>query len=139
MIASARLNNLLIRIRCSLIQYAGESWPWSADPAAQTVVLQVVEEQKTLVARLAALLEKRGHWIEWGVYATEFTSLHYVSLKYLLGRLTVSQRELVVAGRAILKESVGDQEASSLAGEILATLEREQLALDRLNTPAKAA
>ena len=139
MIPSSRLNNLLIRIRCSLIQYAGESWPWSADPAAQTTVMRVVEEQKTLVSRLARLLEERGHWVEWGVYATEFTSLHYVSLKYLLGRLTINQREIVTVARAILKECVGDHEASSLIGEILTALDREQTTLDRLNSPSQAA
>ena len=139
MIPSAQLNALLIQIHRSLLQYVGEIWPWGSDVAAQATVTRVVAEEQELTSRLSLLLEQRGHWLEWGVYPTNFTGLHYVSLDYLLKRLTVLQRETIAAARSLEKAAVGDVEATALLRNIVATLERHATELDRLAAAKRAA
>ena len=96
LIASHRVNEQLIHLSRGLLQYVGESWPWSgADEAAEKdTVDRLVEEQRRSAGRLVDMLTSRGHIIDYGTYPTEYTSLHFVALDYLLDQLYAEQRVL---------------------------------------------
>ncbi|MFO1095562.1 MAG: hypothetical protein U0992_20005 [Planctomycetaceae bacterium] len=113
MFPSDRLNDLLIDLGRSLLQYVGESWPWASEEEAaeQTAVERMVAEQRETVLQFAALLDERGHRIAYGQYPSEYTSLHYVALDYLLDQLLDDQQYLADELTAAALES-GDDEAA---------------------------
>lgn len=119
-ISNHRLNDLLIDLGRSLLQYVGESWPWTGYDEAeeQAAIDALVAEQKVSVQALTELLSERGHFIEPGTYPTEYTSLHYVALDYLLSQLVDDQRELVEECAAISGEGQDDPHAGPLLAQI---------------------
>lgn len=96
LIANHRVNDLLIHMGRSLLQYVGESWPWTgADEADEReVVERLVQEQRQSISRLVDMLSRRGHVVDYGSYPTEYTSLNFVALDYLLDRLYAEQQVL---------------------------------------------
>lgn len=122
------LNDLLVEIHRSLVQYAAEAWPWSTDQASdlQGAVLSVAERQRQDVGRLVHFLMDRSAHVDFGLYPPEFTSLHYVAIEYLYGQLIENQRSLV----RLLDHSIGnlstDPDAQRLVSQI-AISQREGL------------
>jgi hypothetical protein len=119
-ISNHRLNDLLIDLGRSLLQYVGESWPWTGYDEAkeQAAINTLVDGQKASVQSLAELLAGRGHFIEPGTYPTEYTSLHYVALDYLLSQLVEDQRELVEECAAVSGDAQDDPDAGPLLAQI---------------------
>jgi hypothetical protein len=132
--SSDRLNELLIEQGRSLLQYVGESWPWvpGNDDEEKAVIDRLVAEQRETVAHLAALLDERGHLIDPGAYPTDYTSLHYVALDYLLGRLVAQQQELAGDARAALQDAQGDEEVEMLLTGAAAQADRHLEELRKL-------
>jgi hypothetical protein len=131
-VTNSRLNDLLIDLGRSLLQYAGEAWPWTAafdSGAARQVIEQLGAEQRKSVEQIAKLLQERHHTVDFGVYPDEYTSLHYVSQRYMLDQLIVNERSLVEECDALARECRQDPEAASLIESIR---EREQRALSEL-------
>ncbi|WP_437227590.1 hypothetical protein SH661x_000453 [Planctomicrobium sp. SH661] len=126
------LNDLLIELHRSLAQYASEAWPWTTDRSEelQGAVLSVAEHQREDAGRLAHLLKSRGHYIDFGVYPHEYTSLHYVALEFLFSHLKANQQDLVRWIEETLPALQGDSEAETLVRQIVVS-ERE--ALQKLN------
>jgi uncharacterized membrane-anchored protein YhcB (DUF1043 family) len=145
MYTNERLNDVLIDLGRSLLQYVGESWPWTSDEEAaeRDAVERMVAEQRDTVLQLAALLDDRKHRITYGQYPSDYTSLHYVALDYLLDQLAGEQRTLVKELSAAAEELASDGEARDLvaaAAEQAARHQRELEALiARRNAPAAAA
>lgn len=131
---NATLNDLLARAYRSLLQYAGECWPWaSADESAeQQAVVDMSAEQKAVVARMVELLEAREWPIDFGNYP-DFTPLHYVSLDFLLGRLIADEQELLAAIESSHNTLAADPEAAELAAELLAATKRHLSKLQELS------
>lgn len=127
-VSNIRLNDLLIEIGRSLTQYAAESWLWSGEGAEQTraVVQRLVDGQREAVGRLANLLAERGCSIDFGTYPTEYTSLHYVALDFLIRQLIENQNGVIAECEALLMETQGDPQAYPLLQQILAS-ERSNL------------
>jgi hypothetical protein len=119
-VSNFRLNDLLIDIGRSLVQYAGESWPWAPREEAdeQAVVERIVAAQRESAHRIAELLAARGHRIDPGTYPTEYTSLHYVALDYLLGLMVRDQQDIVAECEALAPQARDDPEAAPLLAEI---------------------
>jgi hypothetical protein len=115
-----RLNDLLIDLGRSLLQYVGESWPWtSADEAAEQARIDaLVAEQQQSLRSLTELLAARGHRIDPGSYPTEYTSLHYVALDYLLTQLVEEQQELADECAEVVTEGANDPQAAPLLVQI---------------------
>jgi hypothetical protein len=95
-----QLNYLFLRLHRSLLQYVGECWPWSDDVSeddkrARDVLTHSLAAQRKNANLLAAALEESGWIISFGGYATAFTDLQYLSLKYLLTQVALSQIEIV--------------------------------------------
>jgi hypothetical protein len=119
-ISNHRLNDLLIDLGRSLLQYVGESWPWtSADEAAEQARIDaLVAEQQQSLRSLTELLAARGHRIDPGSYPTEYTSLHYVALDYLLSQLVEDQQELADECGDVAAEAADDPQAAPLLVQI---------------------
>lgn len=113
---SSALNDLLVRLNRSLLQYAGESWPWTDLEAAgeQAVVDSLVQRQRTHVGRLAELLWGRYWNIDFGVYPAEYTDLHYVALDYLLTLLVASENDVLGEIERVLPLCAGDEDAARI-------------------------
>jgi hypothetical protein len=116
---NAVLNELLINLGRSLLQYVYEAWPWvsSESEAARNEVYALAERQAEAVNRLADFLTLRNWPIDFGIYPAEFTDLHYVSLTYLMGLVTRNADELVTE----IHESrrlIDDPDAASLVSGV---------------------
>lgn len=80
------LNDVLITLNRSLLQYLRECSPWTATNEAelQQTVKQLVKQQKSEVSQLTELLTARRSHVDFGLYPTEYTDLQFLSLSYLL-------------------------------------------------------
>jgi hypothetical protein len=128
-----RLNRLLIEICRSLLQYSSESWPWTsaADEQVRKELMRMADEQRDVVAALSDLLAARGHNIDFGTYPTEYTSLHYVAVDFLLSRLIANQEAIVLECEATAGTADADDEAKPLLEDIVLS---ERKHLDELRT-----
>jgi len=119
------LNDVLIELHRSLVQYTAEAWPWSTsqDAESRQLVQQIALRQQAEVAELAQLLQARGWVIDFGVYPQDYTTLHYVALEFLLSYLKTNQGELADWLFSLLPEFTGDSDAETLVRKI-ATSER---------------
>ena len=116
MFPSDQLNDLLIDLGRSLLQYVGESWPWTGEEetAERATLERIVAEQKATVLQFATLLDERKHRIAYGQYPSDYTSLHYVALDYLLSQLVMQQRDLAADLSAAGKDAAGDEDVQPL-------------------------
>jgi hypothetical protein len=131
------LNDVLIVVCRSLLQYAGQAWPWSSDgaDAARNAVSELIADQATRIEKLSSFLDSRGQIIDFGVFP-DFTDLHYLALGFVLPHLVENQRSVVKAIEAALARCADDSEGSALLKEILAG-ERTTLGrLEELSRPS---
>lgn len=123
---NAKLNQLLIDVGRSLLQYAGHCSSWAS--RKQAVIEQqfpkLVAEQQHHIAQLSDLLTERRWTIDFGGFPATYTDYHFLSLTYLLKLIVVNQRALLVELEEAAHTCVDDPEAASLIGEIL-TSERQ--------------
>jgi hypothetical protein len=123
------INAALVCLHRSLAQYATECWPWAESRAAddQQLIADVAREQQTHVARLAALLDARQATVDFGQYP-DWSALHYVSVDFLIGRITANEREIVAALEQLDAALRDDDLAQSVVRAAL-DAERRHLAL----------
>lgn len=116
MFPSDQLNDLLIDLGRSLLQYVGESWPWTGeeDVSERTALERIVAEQRETVLQLAGVLDQRKHRISYGQYPSVYTSLHYVALDYLLDQLVAQQRDLAADLSSAANDADSDEEVHAL-------------------------
>lgn len=121
------LADLLILAHRSLLQYTTECFPWADtdDAAEQAAVTEMARAEEEVVARIADWLDRQGAVVDWGTYP-DWTSLHFVSLEYLLKKLIADEEQLVAAIDRTLPALKSDPEASALAQD-LSNLERHNL------------
>jgi hypothetical protein len=117
----AKLNDLLVDLGRSLLQYADESWPWanSGEATAERTVRAAAAEQRDHVARLADLLADRNWAIDFGGYPTDYTDLHFLSLDFFLPRLAAAQAALVTELDDAVHGCIDDPEAVTLLRDVL--------------------
>ena len=91
------LNRLLILHERSLPIYLAYAPPWELEnyPQVKAVIDQIVEDQKRTVDRLATIILENDGALDHGEYPMSFTSLHDLSVKYLLGQLIDRQTKLI--------------------------------------------
>lgn len=114
------LNDLLIHLGRSLLQYVGECWPWTDADAQQerATIDEMVQKQKRQTAQLVNYLQDAEWLIDHGTYPTEYTDLHYVALDFLLQQLIQNQLALVADAKHVLGVCEQDPAAKQLVGEI---------------------
>lgn len=115
----AKLNDLLVDLQFSLLQYVAETSPWSRDSQTAAVVESLAAQQRQHVARLIDLLRSRFWPIDFGTYPSEYTDLQYLSVCYFLPRLIAAQSVLVTELDEAVHTCVDDAVAVSLLKDIL--------------------
>jgi len=130
------LNGVLILLRRSLLQYAGEAWPWSGsgsgEPRAE--IDRLIAAQADRVRRLADLLDGRRWTIDFGAYR-DFSDLHYLSLSFVLPHLVENEQTIVREIELALPACAGDSEGTALLAEILVGESQSLSELQRLAAP----
>lgn len=115
------LNDLLVSIHRSLLQYAAEAWPWTDAHDAETrnQVLEAARKQQESIRELAVYLDRHGHTIAWGQYPVAFTSLHFVSVEYLADRIIAGQQKIVDKCRRVADQIAEDQRAARMVESLI--------------------
>ena len=92
------LNRLLVLHERSLPMYLSYAPPnrLADHPRAKVVLDQIVEDQKRTIDRLATMVLDNGGLVDSGEFPMSFTSLHDLSLEYLL-KLLIERQEKMVA------------------------------------------
>jgi len=123
-----RLSGLLVELSRSLLQYAGESWPWSDAKQSEQrhVVDQLISRQRVQIGRLAELIASRQRIVEFGTYPTNYTDFHYVGLDCILRKLVENESAIVASLDEALIAASQDEEAVGLLGQIV-DIERDSL------------
>jgi hypothetical protein len=139
------LNQVLVVMGRSLLQYSADAWPWtgSGSTASRSAVEALIAAQSVRVRRLAELLDGRGWTIDFGVFP-DFTDLHYLSLDYVLPHLVENERSVVRQIEAALSQCTGDAKGTALLTEILegehvVLAKLDELARSKPPTPAQSA
>jgi hypothetical protein len=93
------LNRLLVLHERSLPVYLSYAPPYelAAHPKAKAVLDQIVADQKRTIDRLGTLVIESGGTVDYGEFPMSFTSLHDLSLDYLLKLLTERQQKFITA------------------------------------------
>ncbi len=118
------LNNVLIAMARSFLQYVSESWPWVPGGAAAATVEEQVRmiaaQQRQGVGDLVELLTEREHFIDFGSYPTEYTDLQFLSLEALMESLINSQQYVcrLLADAVVSLRTAGDDDAADLVQTI---------------------
>jgi hypothetical protein len=138
---NAKLNQLLVDVGRSLLQYVGEcsSWSSSSQVAMEQEFPKIVDIQKEHVQQLVDLLMERGWSIDFGGFPASYTDLHFLSLKYLLKLIIESQKAVLAELDEASHTCVDDPEATALIGDILASERQITDRLKSLSAPTGAA
>lgn len=139
--ANLALNEILVTLHRSLPVYLSDAVPWVAhgNEEAHRVLARIVEEKEEHVHRLTELLYARRYTIDRGEFPMDYTSLHDVSLDYLLKELIRGQRREVERIEACERRLAGDREARALAAEVLDAAQRHLRWLETLGSPEPVA
>lgn len=134
---NAKLNQLLIDIGRSLLQYVGQCSSWSSrsQAALETEFPKLVAIQEEHVAQLSALLTERRWNIDFGGFPASFTDLHFLSLKYLSKLILENQAAIIAELDEASHTSVHDPEAAALISEILKSEREITQRLQELTAP----
>jgi hypothetical protein len=93
------LNRLLVLHMRSLPMYLSYAPPYelARHEKAKAVLDQIVDDHKRTVDRLGTLILETGGTIDYGEFPMSFTSLHDLSLSYLIKLLIERQQKHIVA------------------------------------------
>ncbi len=117
------LNDLLVELNRSFLQYAVESWPYSPKDEATRRIHDLARRQQQDVQALVDLLYEREWPIDFGVYPTSYTSFQYTSLDTLLTPLLESQKWVVARAREVAAACADDQQALLIVSHVVANEE----------------
>jgi hypothetical protein len=125
------LQTVIRREGRSLLQYVGESFPWTT-PEHQALLgelRQLTAEENEAVAGLARFLRKRRLTPPYlGAYPMNFTSYGFVSLEYMLPLLVENQRRAI----AELERDLDRLHDDAARAELRKVLEMKQRHLKQL-------
>jgi hypothetical protein len=101
------LNRLLVLHVRSLPMYLHFAPPdkIARKPQAKAILDQIVEDQLRTIDRLGTLILDHGGTVDNGEFPMSFTSLHDLSLKYLL-KLVIERQEKTIAACENLAENL---------------------------------
>ena len=134
---NAAINALLINLGRSLLQYVSEASPWTnaESEATRDEVYELAERQSQAVNRITEYLTAQNWPIDFGIYPTEYTDLHFVSLDFLMDQIIPNADELAVEIHET-RRLIDDPQAS----ELLSAVETAQQSIaDRLRELTAAA
>jgi hypothetical protein len=112
------LNNVLIDMARSFLQFLSEAWPWvsTQDHSAEEQVNTIAARQRQDVADIVSLLTAREHFIDFGSFPTEYTDLQFIALEAMFDSLHSSQATICdsIASALLQLREGGDEEAVDL-------------------------
>jgi hypothetical protein len=119
--ANQALNEILVILHRSLPLYLSYAAPWVTygNEDALRILDHIVAEKKEHVRRITQLLEERRRTVALGEFSMDYTSLHDVSLGFLIKHLSREQRRDVRAIESRLHRLNGDPEGRALAQDVL--------------------
>lgn len=122
------LNRLASLLESSLMAFMDYAKPWqgSGDESAVESIQHMAAEQRSMVARIAEVLDREGYTYDKGEIPMQFTAFFDLSLRYLLTQLVEhQQRDITSIGRCI-ELLDGAPLALALAEETLGLAEGHQ-------------
>jgi hypothetical protein len=134
--SAAVLQEIVRRESLSLLSYVGDAFPWTTARGvpALTCLQQLVHAHRDAVADLGRFLTRKRTPVGYiGSYPTSFTTINFVSLDYLLPRLTADERR----GITQLERDLGvltDAEAHDQVVRLLQVKRHHLQALELLAT-----
>ncbi len=136
---NAKLNELVVDLGRSLLQYAAEVSPWAKTGALSEDMARLAARQRESVGKLVDLLAARGWFVDFGVYPTDYGDLHFLSWNYFVPKLQQSQDALVAELDEAVHTCIDDAEAVTLLREIFEEERQVATALNALLAPAAVA
>ncbi len=135
--ANARLNDMLVELHRSLVQYILEAWPWTGNEQSElkAAILGLAERQQQDAGKIARLLMERHHSVNYGTYPDDFSYLNYVSLEYLSARLRDQQQQLIDHLQGSLSRLDADPAGRELIAEIVRSQKKGLDSLWRADLP----
>ena len=131
-VTPTQVNELLIAVGRSLLQYTAEAYPWSPiDKDLRETILRLAHQQQSSVRQIVHWLDDEGETLDYGIYPVDYTSLHYVSAKFLLKHLLTNQSAIVELATVECSEEDAETAHHLFLAEILAN---EQAVLNELKT-----
>lgn len=116
------INEALIGLSRSFLQYVAESWPWvdESDRGIEEQVQVLATRQRQDVGDLVQLLIERDWAIDFGTFPTEYTDLHFISLSTLFDWLQNGQTRIAdrLASTVQLLRSASDEPAAAIVEAI---------------------
>ena len=129
-VTPTQVNELLVAIGRSLLQYTADAYPWSpANKDLRDPILRLAHQQQESVRKIVHWLDDEGEFIDYGIYPVDYTSLHYVSAEFLLKYMISNQTEVVELATVECSEEDAETAHHQFLAEILAN---EQSILDEL-------
>lgn len=129
-VTPTQVNELLVAIGRSLLQYTADAYPWSpANKDLHEPILNLAHQQQDSVRKIVHWLDDECETIDYGTYPVDYTSLHYVSAEFLLKYIISNQTEIVELATVECSEEDAETAHHQFLAEILAN---EQSILDAL-------
>lgn len=132
------LHQLFTRMYRSLLQYAGEGWPWSPaqkESEEHAFLKKLLEAQMADVRKLAEYLTDHRVPLFPDPYPIKFTDLQYLSLEHLVREVLSDEEELLVQLEAGVRRLETFPEAADLVRGLIEN-ERKIVAQLKSFTPA---
>lgn len=116
------LNTVLDRLSHTLLQYIGESWPWTdpLDSERQPIIEGLVRRQQFGAERIAEFLTERRAIVTLGNYRFDGSSLHYCTFEFLKPRLIADETSLIAELQKAAASANGDAGAVRLLEQLIA-------------------
>lgn len=131
---AAILQEVLGREGSSLLQYARDSYPWAT--REKRIVLErlneIIEDEQKSAAVIASLLARSHYPLPaLGAYPSDFTTINFISLDYLLPELVEAQRRAIDSIEAEVVQLADDRARATVEG-LLDTKVRDLKVLEDL-------
>lgn len=134
------LNRVMVMHGRSLPMYLAYAAPFvsQGDEAASEVLAQIVRDQKYLVEKFGDFLIDHDHAVGHGHWDMNFTSLHDVSLQYLLTEVVRRQKQLISDLTKYAEKLASFPAPKALVQEALGMAKGHLESLEELNSPTAA-
>lgn len=119
--SNSLLNRLFIALHRSLPAYLESAAPLVTrkDDQAAVVLRRIQQDHRESAARLAELLLDREAVLDTGGFPMRYTSIHDLTLEYLLPQIVQDEASLVKTAEEVVAGLSRDPQARALAQEIL--------------------
>lgn len=116
--SESALNNVLIDMACSFLQYVAESSPWISvqEQSVGKQFLIIAARQRQDVSEMVSLLTEREHFVDFGSFPTEYTDQQFLALDTLIEKIRASQTLVLasISNGLASSNAEGDDEISEL-------------------------